>query len=93
MIEAQLAISYLEDRHLLVVPVDPRVIVVLKDGQPPTHSAEITHQSVQHPLKQIWCVGFEDRQFEPKLRRSDLDSLNVLMPGLLEPPEEVMPER
>jgi len=32
MIEVQLTLSHLEDNHLLVVPVDPRVIVVLKDG-------------------------------------------------------------
>jgi len=34
MIEVHLAISHVEDDHLLVVPVDPRVIVVLEDGQP-----------------------------------------------------------
>jgi hypothetical protein len=34
VIEVQLAISYLHDGHLLAVPVDPRVIVVLQDGQP-----------------------------------------------------------
>ena len=34
MIEVQLALSHLEDRHLLAVPVDPRAIVVLEDGQP-----------------------------------------------------------
>jgi len=34
MVEVQLGISHLEYRHILVVPVDPRVIVVLEDGQP-----------------------------------------------------------
>jgi hypothetical protein len=32
MIEVQLALSQLEDRHILAVPVDPRVIVMLEDG-------------------------------------------------------------
>jgi len=32
MIKVQLALSHLEDRHLLVIPIDPRVIVVLEDG-------------------------------------------------------------
>jgi len=34
MIEIQLAISHPEDRHILVAPVDPRMIVVLEDGWP-----------------------------------------------------------
>jgi len=34
MVEVQVAVSHLEDRHLFVVPVDPRVIVVPEDGWP-----------------------------------------------------------
>jgi len=34
MIEVQLTISHREDDHVLTIPVDPRLIVVLEDGQP-----------------------------------------------------------
>lgn len=34
MIEVQLAPSHLQDRHVFTVPVDPRMIVVLEDGEP-----------------------------------------------------------
>lgn len=40
MIEVQLGISYLEDRQLLAVPIDGRVIIVLEDGQPDGNSKD-----------------------------------------------------
>jgi len=33
MIEVQLAISHLQDRHVLTVPIDPRMIVALEDSE------------------------------------------------------------